>query len=307
MQEGQMLNWDDLKYFLAVARSGTLRGGAKSLKTNHTTVTRRLGLMEERIGSRLFDRSTSGLVLTQLGEELLPHAEKVEDEMLAASRVIVGRDAVPSGTIYLSLPHGIAMTSIMNDLTLFSDSYPDIDLNIQFTNDVVDLTRREADVSIRIADEVTQDVVGRKLVQLSSAAYCTKEYAKKIQDNGGRGLVFLGFLEPEGEETPKWISEGYYPHAKLRHRIMEIVPLVTLAAAGMGMAQLACNIGDRHPDLIRAPFQKPLPYRNMWLLLHKDLRKTARVRLFVDFLAQQITSRKNEFWVSGTEEMNVHQ
>ncbi len=256
--------------------------------------------MEENVGSRLFDRTKSGLVLTQLGEDLLPHAERVEEEMTAASRLIIGRDALPSGTIHLSLPHGLAMTSITDDLALFSEQYPDIDLNITFTNVVADLTRREADVSIRIADEVTQDVVGRKLVQLSSAVYCSKDYARIIDDNGGEGLSFLGWGEPEGDTTAKWISESFYPKAKLRHRVSEIVPLLTLAAAGLGMTQIACCLGDRHPDLIRAPYQKPIPYRNIWLLLHRDLRKTARVRLLVDFLAEQIKSRKDEFWDKDT-------
>ena len=166
LQEHHSLNWDDLKYFLAVARNGTLRGGAESIRVNHTTLARRLAIMEERVESRLFDRSKSGLVLTQLGEDLVPHAERVEDEMSAASRVIVGRDALPSGTIYISMPHGLAMTSIMDDLVVFADRYPDISLNMNFTNDMADLTRREADVSLRIADEVTQDVVGRRLVQM---------------------------------------------------------------------------------------------------------------------------------------------
>ena len=298
--ESFSLNWDDLKYFLAVARTGTLRGGADSIQVNHTTLARRLDMMEDRVGSRLFDRSKFGLVLTQLGEDLMPYAERVEEEMTAASRIIVGRDAVPKGTIYISLPHGLAMTSIMDDLALFSDLYPDINLNMNFTNNVVDLTRREADVSLRVADEVTEDVVGRKLVQMSQAAYCTKDYAQKVKNNGGEGLSLIGFHEPDSELTAPWIKASCYPKAKLRHRVSDIVPLITLAAAGLGMAYLACNLGDRHPDLIRAPFQKPLPYRSLWLLLHRDLRNTARVRLFVDFLAKQVTARRNEFWVSGT-------
>ncbi|MBO6509665.1 MAG: LysR family transcriptional regulator [Roseibium sp.] len=300
--ETYSLNWDDLKYFLAVARQGTLRGGADSIQANHTTLARRLDIMEERIGSRLFDRSKAGLVLTQLGEDLMPYAERVEDEMTAASRIIVGQDAVPKGTIYLSMPHGLSMTSIMDDLAAFSGRYPDISLNMTFTNDVVDLTRREADVSLRISDEVTEDVVGRKLVQMSRAAYCTRDYAKKVRDNGGEGLSLIGFLEPENATTAPWVKASFYPKATLRHRVSDIVPLITLAAAGLGMAYLACNLGDRHPDLIRAPFQKPLPYRSIWLLLHKDLKNTARVRLFVDFLAERIRSRRNEFWVSGTVE-----
>ncbi len=302
MTEQHALNWDDLKYFLAVARAGTLRGGADSIQANHTTLARRLSVMEERVGSRLFDRSKAGLVLTQLGEDLMPYAERVEDEMTAASRVIVGRDAQPSGTIYVSMPHGLAMTSIMDDLAHFADLYPDIDLNMTFSNDVADLARREADVSLRIANEVTDDVVGRRLVQMSQAAYCTKDYAQRIRDNGGEGLQLIGWHEPEGETTAKWVLDSYYPKARLRHRVSELVPLITLAAAGLGMAYLACNLGDRHPGLIRAPFQKPLPYRSIWLLLHKDLRNTARVRLFVDFLAASIRSRRNEFWVAGTAE-----
>lgn len=298
--ESHSLNWDDLKYFLTVARTGTLRGGAEAIQANHTTLTRRISVMEERIGGRLFDRSTSGLVLTQLGEELLPHAKRVEDEMAAAARVIVGRDAQPSGTVYVTLPHGLAMTSLMDDFSAFAELYPEITLNMHFTNNIADLTRREADVSLRVASEVTDDVVGRKLVQMSQAAYCTRDYAARVQDNEGEGLNLIGWHEPEDAITAPWVQDSYYPKATLKHRVSELVPLITLAASGLGMAYLACNLGDRHPDLIRAPFQKPMPYRSIWLLLHRDLRNTARVRLFVDFLAERVRARRNEFWVSGT-------
>lgn len=292
----QAFDWDDLKYFLAVVRSGTLRGGADRINANHTTVSRRLGLLEENVGSRLFDRTKTGFVLTQLGEELLPYAERVEEEIVAASRVVVGRDALPSGTILLSLPHALSMTSIMDDFAAFSRQYPEIDLDICFTNVVADLTRREADVSIRVANDVMDDVVGRKLVPLSAAVYCSPDYAERMEDNGGEGLTFLGWDEPEGETRPGWIKDGFYPKATLRHRVMEIVPHLALAAAGMGLTHLACCLGDRHPGLVRAPFQKPVAHRSLWLLLHRDLKKTARVRLFVDFLAERIRLRKSEFW-----------
>ena len=141
-----MENWDDLKFFLAVSRAGTIRGGADLLHANHTTVARRITVMEDHIGSRLFDRSTTGLVLTQLGEDLMPYALRIEGEMTSASRIIVGRDAQPAGTVYVTMPHGLAMTSIMDDLTAFSDTYPDIELDVHFTNDIADLARREARV-----------------------------------------------------------------------------------------------------------------------------------------------------------------
>ncbi|MGY3569540.1 LysR family transcriptional regulator [Vibrio paucivorans] len=298
--ESYAFNWDDLKYFLAVVRAGTLRGGAESIDVNHTTLTRRISVMEEKVGSRLFDRSKQGLVLTQIGEELLPYAERVEDEMISASRMIIGRDADPVGMVYVSLPHGMAMTSLMDDFALFAERYPDITLNLQFGNEIANLNRREADVSIRVANEVYDDAVGRRLVQMSQAAYCTREYAEKVKDNAGEGLNFIGWHEPEGDVSAKWLKESFYPKATLKHRVSELVPLISLAASGLGMAYLACNLGDRHPNLVRAPFQKPLPYRSIWLLLHRDLRRTARIRCFVDFLAEQVQSRENEFWVAGT-------
>ena len=109
------------------------------LQANHTTVARRITVMEDHIGSRLFDRSTTGLVLTQLGEDLMPYALRIENEMTSASRIIVGRDAQPAGTVYVTMPHGLAMTSIMDDLTAFSDTYPDIELDVHFTNDIADI------------------------------------------------------------------------------------------------------------------------------------------------------------------------
>ena len=110
--ESHALNWDDLKYVVAVARQGTLRGGADAINVNHTTVTRRLSQLEARIGGRLFDRSKQGFVLTQLGLDLLPYAERVEDEMTALSRTLVGSDAQPHGTVVITMPHALALSLI---------------------------------------------------------------------------------------------------------------------------------------------------------------------------------------------------
>ncbi|MDV7338537.1 LysR family transcriptional regulator [Terasakiella sp. A23] len=291
-------DWDDLKYFLAVARVGTLRGGAESINANHATLSRRLNMLEENMGARLFDRTQSGLVLTQTGEELLPHAQRVEEEINAASRTVIGRDLDPKGPIYFSMPPFMAMSFLAEELADFSSLYKDIDLHIEVTNTIVDLARREADVSLRVVSEVHDDVVGRKLSGYSKAAYCSPDYAEQMQDNGGEGLHWIGWMEPEGDTTAPWIKESAYPKAKLRHRIHEGVPQITLATAGVGLTQIPCFMGDRVSGLVRAPFQKPVvDQRNIWLLLHRDLRKTARVRLFVDFLAERIHKRKHELLV----------
>ncbi len=288
-------DWDDLRFFLAVARTGTLRGGAESIQANHATVSRRLAALEDAVEARLFDRTKGGLRLTQLGEELLPHALRVEEEVAAASRVVAGRDTRPAGPIYVSIPPFMALSSIFDDFAEFSRQFEDIDIHLQVSNAFADLERREADVSIRYAYEVTEDVVGRRLVRCSKAVYCSADYAEKIKNNGGDGLTWVGWNEAEGETTAPWVVKSLFPNARLRHRINEGVPQVTLAAAGAGLTYLPCFIGDRYPGLVRVPDQNPIPDRSLWLLLHSDLRKTARIRMFVDFLAHRIKSRKDEF------------
>ena len=289
------IDWDDMRYFLAVARSGTLRGGADAIKVNHATVSRRLASLEDSYGARLFDRSKSGLVLTQLGEELLPHAERVEEEITAASRSLTGRDSRPSGPIYFSMPTTMSQSSLPQDLTDFARAYPDIELHIQVTDVMLDLVRREADVSLRVAYEVTEDVVGRRLLQYVKAAYCSPAYAETMKDNGGTGLSWIGWNEGAGETTAQWIRESPYPHAILKHRVPEGGMQSALAASGMGLTYAPCYLADKHPGLVRAPFQKPVKDRSIWLLLHRDLKETARVRLFVDFLAQRFTCYKNDY------------
>lgn len=288
-------DWDDLKFFLAVARTGTLRGGANALGANHATVSRRLSALEHAINARLFDRSKDGLQLTQLGEELLPRAMRIEEEIATASRAVAGQDARPSGIISLSMPPFLVFSSIAQDLAEFSNQYEDIELHIQTSNRFVDLGRREADVSLRIAYEIIDDVVGRKLLTYSKAVYCSEEYASQIGDNGGAGLHWIGWNENEAETTAQWIRKSPYPNATLRHRVNDGLPQMALAAAGVGLTYSPCFMAEPYPGLVRAPFQTPIPDRSIWLFLHNDLRNTARIRLFVDFLSDRIRKRRIEF------------
>lgn len=291
------LDWNDLKYFLAIARAGTVRGAAAKLRANHATVSRRLSVLEGNVNARLFDRSKSGLALTQLGEDLLPIAEHLEAEVAKASRLITGRDAEPAGSIHVSVPPLVTLSSIIEDIAAFEKTYPDIDIRLDFTNSFARLDRHEADVSIRYVREVEGDLICRKLIECTKAAYCTPEIARRIEANGGEGLTFLGWNEPEEVTSPDWLQKTSYPKARIKHRAYDGAAQLALAAAGAGLTYVPCFLGDRYAGLVRAPYQRPTRDRTLWLLLHDDLRRTVRVRLFLDFLAQRILSRKTEFWV----------
>lgn len=288
-------DWDDLKFFLAIARQGTIRGGAQSIGANHATAARRITVLEAAVDARLFDRTQTGLKLTQLGEELVPFAENIEEQIAAASRTVAGRDLRPSGPIHLSIAPFLATSSIVEDIADFCRKYENIEVNLHVTDRFADFDRREADVSIRYAYQVLQDVVGRRLVQCANAAYCSPDYAKNIEDNGGKNQSWIGWSEETEATSAKWIEDSHYPNAVLRHRVPEGHLQMSMAASGLGLAILPTFVADRHTGLVRAPYQQPVPDRSLWLLLHSDLRKTARIRLFVDFLASRVSARKAEF------------
>lgn len=290
------IDWDDLRVFLAVLRSGSLRGAARMLGLNHATVNRRLKALEAGFGSQLFDRSRDGFVPTQAGEDLLGSAERVEDEMFKSQRHIAGRDANLNGEVKVSLPYAIMRGFLAADLCSFSDLYPGIDLDLDLTDRFSDLARLEADVSIRMAHERTDDVLGRRLVQYSKAIYAAPDVAKALDPlyptSGSidESRIWIGWHGGDGQNT--WIRGTPYPNLPTRHNLPLHALQMEAARAGMGLAMLPCFLGDRDSGLVRVPGTAPIPDRSIWLLSRPDLRRTARVRAFVDFIAAAILDHR---------------
>ncbi|MDP6709408.1 MAG: LysR family transcriptional regulator [Alphaproteobacteria bacterium] len=278
------IDWDDLKVFLAVSRSGSLRGAARMLGLNHATVNRRLKALEAGLGSKLFDRTPDGFVPTQAGDDLLTSAERVEDELFTAQRNIAGRDADLDGEVRVSLPFAIWRAFLAVELCRFARLYPGIDLDLDLTDRFSDLTRLEADVSIRMAHEVTDDVLGRRLAKYAKTLYAAPEVA------AGAGSSWIGWHSGDGDQS--WVRGTAYPGLPVRHNLPSHALQIEAARAGMGLTMLPCFLGDREPGLVRVPGALPIPDRSIWLLSHHGLRKTARVRAFVDYIADAILAHR---------------
>ena len=278
------LNWDDLKFFLAIARAGSARRAAQGTGANHATVARRLTLLEEMLEARLFDRSQQGLRLTPTGETLLPFAERMEAELAGARRAIGGHDARIAGTVHVSVPHFMVHTPVGHHIADFAAQNPEIQVALQTSNQLASLQRHEVDVSIRYAKQVSGDMVGTVLAHCAKAAYCAPDVAAQMVDNGGAGLDILGWVEPYDQTRADWIGGTAYPNARLRHRVSEGASQVLFAASGLGLSILPCFFGDAQPGLVRAPFQTPVADRTLWLLYHKDIRDTLRVGMFIDHM-----------------------
>ncbi len=291
------MDWDDLRFFLAVARNGSLRGAAELLQTNHATVSRRLTGLERKLEERLFERTRGGLLATQLGELLRPHAERIEDEVRIVAHRVSERNSKPSPCVTLVMPSFFGLTSISDDLAAFMTLHREIELRIVSAETSGGVLQAEADLSLCYAADVGEEAVGLRLLHCAKAVYCSPDYTSRIRDDGGEGLAWVGWDVPAGVETgaPTWIEESPFPKAALRHRASETVVQGMLAARGLGLSYLPCFLADPHPGLVRAPFQKPVIDRSLWLLLHRNQQATARIRLFADFLALRIRSRKEAF------------
>ncbi len=287
------LNWDQLRVFLAATRAGSLRGASDQLGVNHATVNRAIQGMEQSLGTRVFDRSAGGLTLTQPGELLVPHAEEIERQTLNIERKISGLDTTPSGTLRVSVPPSFAQAFMGQILAGFTAEFPDINIEIISTNAISDINRHETDVSIRVAYEVEDDVVGRRLLQYSVAAFASQVYLDRHPEltvGDGTGAHFVGW-----GGNSDWVKETPFPNAKTRHVMPEIFMQAEAAANGLGMAWCPGLLLDPDPRLVRVPNAPAQPSRSIWVLLHGDLRKTARVRAFVDYICDYILARKAEF------------
>lgn len=280
------MNWDDVRFFLALARSGSARSAASDLRVSHTTIARRAEQLEADLGTRLFDRDVAGYRLTGAGEAMMTSAMRAEDALLTAERQLQGRDAELSGDIRLTTSGILANYLLMPETADFLKQYPDIDLEILLSNDLFNLSRREADVAIRFmggSRRPPEDLVGRKLVTAASCYYASEAYLSEhdlsTKDSGAR---WIGWNDDE--RFPEWVRSSPFPHIPVHGKFNLAELQVAAALAGIGLSALPCYVGDTIKGLNRVPGCEPYTNYDIWLLTHPDLRDAARLRTFRAFV-----------------------
>jgi DNA-binding transcriptional LysR family regulator len=283
-----MHDWDDLRIFLAVAREGSISGGARRLAVRHSTVSRRIRAFERRLGTRLIERKKSGYELTQAGEELKLSAAKVEREILEFHGTTSGREEHPVGELRVSAINNMASSVLMPMFTRFSDKYPRITLHVQVTNKYVSLAERDADVAIRLTNTPPDTVIGVQLATVASAVYGARDYISRVRlrelDEKWLGVECCGF-------HIGWTKEAC-PEQD-HHRMFVDDTLLTLAAIreGAGLAFLPCFMCDQDPTLTRYADPQRRHDLGLWLLYHHDLRRTQRVRLFAEHMRREVAAQ----------------
>lgn len=286
------MNWDDLKIFLAVSQQGSARAAAERLGIHHSTIARRIEAFESSQQTHLFDRLPTGYTLTAAGKELLQVVSHIDDEINGIERNILGKDTHLKGALRVTMPDAIAAHLLMPDLVRFMDTYPAIDLKVLISYEILSLTKREADVAIRITDNPPEHLVGRKVVQYHTATYASRQYLSKHQlPTQTKGAHWIGWDYPTAH--PEWISQSELPMLPARGNFNNVLVQLAAVKAGLGIARLACFIGDQEPTLQRVPPGHSEPLQDMWILTHKDLLSTTRIQLFMDFMAEAFKQKRD--------------
>jgi len=276
------MDWDNLRYFLAVARKGSVRAASTTLFVNHSTVARRITSFEDNLGVRLFERLPSGYVLTPAGEEMLNSAQQIEDEIVKLDRQVIGRDAQLIGSLRITMPILLASHLLMPDIAAFTKTFPHINLELAFSNEEFNLRKREADVAIRFTDSPPEYLVGRKIISPAKGVYASNEYVATHEpfENPDK-LHWLGW----DDDKPRWIKDSRFSASPVIHKTDNLLGQLEAVKLGMGIAMLPCFIADRVPTLQRLEILNSKgPCGDLWMLTHQDLRATARVKAFTDFM-----------------------
>ncbi len=267
------MDWDHYRYFLALARKGSVTAAAAHHGVSHTTVSRRIAALEERLGCRLFEKLPSGYQLTPDGDEIVPYAEEMEQSAFALDRSVYGRDSKLRGEIRLNIPESILTPLLLPDICAFAAANPEIEIRLLVSDRVSNIQNREADIAVRLTDAPEEYLVGRRLTEIAYAVYGSY--------SGSQAEKWILWNH---EDAPPGRHGAQFPGYRVGIRVDSMLSKVAAVKHGGGIAELPCFIGDADDGLVRlTPAEREHGW-NIWVITHEDLIKTRRVRTLLDAL-----------------------
>jgi len=277
------LDWEDLRFFVALARGGTLSATARELRVNHATVARRVASLEGLLGCVLFERRASGYVLTAEGKAVLDEARAMDEAALSVlSRLDRGTEL--SGIVRLAAGPVLAERFLIDRLRAFHERYPAIDLEVIGAARIVSLARRDADIALRYGSLKDSELVTRKVAKIAFGLYASPAYRAK--NSTGEKLVFIGYDdESDFIAEARWLARRF-GDSRFSFRTNSQSAQAAAARAGYGVALLPRYVAAGDPGLVEVPLGERLPERDLWLLIRRDLRRVPRVKAVSDYLVE---------------------
>lgn len=284
--------WDDLRYFLAVARAGTLSKAAREIGVSHATVIRRIDQLEAELDTRLFRRLQNGYRLTDSGERLRPHAEDMEKKAQLIGNVLASDKDDHAGRIRISQPEN----TVINLYPLYQQfiaRYPAISLQVDATPALSNLNQHEVDLAVRITDQPPPTLVGRRLGRLRYHAYVSRQYLLSrthLNVDELDWVVWRPSRSDDAERQENWLQRNVgRPHIVLR--TSSIADVLLAVRAGMGAGVLTDVVAQQYSDLVCLDLPSITSDLTLWLLTHRDLRRIPRIRLLMQFLADGLRAQ----------------
>jgi len=283
------MDWSDLKIFLAIARCGTLGAAARQLGQTQPTMGRRLKALEQALGQLLFQRTPDGFVLSEEGSAILIYAERMEEEALALTRTLAGREQQLTGTLRVASSDWFGIHVLTPLFAKFLAKNPHVSIELTTDSRRYNLSRRESDLAFRITPFDEPDVIQHKLMQMDYALYGHRDLvAPQAGDGAGQALIVMDQAFTSLPDVA-WIRKNL-PKAHVAFASNNRGAQARMCAAGGGFAVLPCPLGDSTPELRRIDLGEAPPGRDVWLGFHRDLRRLGRLRALLELVFKELSN-----------------
>lgn len=281
------MEWSDVRIFLAVTRSGTLGGAARSLRLSHPTVGRRLRALEEATGQTLFQRTADGHVLTEEGRAVVALAEQMEEGALAMERRLAGQEQQLRGSLRISSADWFGAYVLPPVLAEYTSAYPGVDVEILTGTRLFSLAQRESDIAFRIVPFDTADIVQRRLAPLNYGVYVATSAPDPVFGDG-KGFRLITHDTSTGQFPDiAWLMESF-PNAAPAMRSNNRNVQARMCREGVGIAVLPRAVGNQIPELRQLDLPSDPPSRDIWMGYHRDLKHLQRLRAFIGVVEGQL-------------------
>jgi DNA-binding transcriptional LysR family regulator len=277
------VNWDDLRFLLALRRSGSLVRAASQLGVSHTTAGRRVAALEAALGTRLVNHTRAGIHLTPAALDVAERVQAMENIALGIERSITGDDTRLAGRVRVTATEALGSFFLTPHLVDFRRHYPEIEVELISEARILSLARREAEIAVRLLRPMEPSSVGRRVGVVAFAPYAAIGYARRRR-SARSSFELVGYDATLAGPETEWLT-AKYPGAVFAFRSNSTRALVSAAVAGVGIAMLPCFLGDAEPSLTRLAAADKVPPYDVWLVVHRDVRRTARVAKLVEHLA----------------------
>jgi DNA-binding transcriptional LysR family regulator len=273
--------WDDVRFFLAVARTGSLSSAARGLGVGHVTVGRRITALEKRLGVTLLNRTPDGFATTSAGEAILRQSAAMETAAMDLERIVAGHDALVTGSVRVTTTEALAYQLVAPAIAAVQEAHSELRIDLITSVRSLDIARREADIAVRLARPPASDLICRKLGEVGFSLYASNRYLANRgvpkRSQGLAGFDLIAFTGAPAATSPFFMGETL-DGARIVLRCDNPLIQIRAAASHVGIVEAACFLGDSSPGLVRVWPAEPPARRAAWLIVHQDMRRAARIK-----------------------------